>query len=174
LIRGDSVCTINPTHGRYPCRHPRLPLRSGRDRALLRRRVSRPSTRLPRDGGVRESDAQAQRVDRTAVRGSEAVAWAAAVPAAGACEGEHGGTADRGGAESQAAIERERLGTAPVAGWGRRVGRYAAAPACRNAVKHPLRLISRPCTRGHHCLPMTDGATAVSHDRLLQQPGPLC
>ncbi len=48
------------------------------------------------------------------------------VPASQAREGEYGGTIHRGGAEPEAPAECERLGTAPLARWGRRMRRFVA------------------------------------------------
>jgi hypothetical protein len=96
--------------------------RAGRA-SLLPCAVSGAGTEPPCNRGVQESDAETESVDRAAVRGGEAVAWDAAVPVSGTDEGQHGGIVHRGGTESQAAAERERLGAAPVAEWGSRVRR---------------------------------------------------
>jgi hypothetical protein len=45
------------------------------------------------------------------------VAWDAAVPVTRFAEGQYGRADDRGGAEPEAIVEREGVGTAPVAGW---------------------------------------------------------
>jgi len=69
-------------------------------------------------------DAQTEGVDRAAVRGSEAVARDASVPAPGSHEGEYGGADDRGRTEPEAIAECDGMGTASMAQWSRRVCRF--------------------------------------------------
>jgi hypothetical protein len=57
------------------------------------------------------------------LRGGETVARDAPVPLTGFAEGEHGRTVHRGGTESQTVVERDGLGTAPLAGGSRRFRR---------------------------------------------------
>src|SRR6185437_12256537 len=77
---------------------------------LLSRGVDGSDARLPRNRGVPEGDAQAEGVDRAALRRGETVARDATVPAPGIAEGEHRGAVHRGGAESETLIECDGLG----------------------------------------------------------------
>jgi hypothetical protein len=78
------------------------------------------------------------------------VAWDAAVPPTRAREGEHGGIADRGGTESEAAIERERLGTAAMARWECRFRRFATTNVRTAALKCCSRTVLRRIVGDSH------------------------
>ena len=76
------------------------------------------------------------------LRGSEAVARDKAVPVTRTTEGEHGRAVHRGGTESEANIECERMGASPLARWDSRHRRFNAAYLRRGILTHAPSVVS--------------------------------
>jgi hypothetical protein len=102
-------------------------------RAQSQRGGSGPGARLPRDGALRQGDAQTPSVGRAAVRGGERLARATPLPAPGTTEGQRRGAADRGGAEPEAPAQPTGVGPPTVperSHWDR-------APTSSRDARHP-------------------------------------
>ncbi len=101
--------------------------------------------RLPRDGGVRQGDAETQGLGRTALRRGERLARLAPLPAPRIGEGQRRRVAHRYRPEPQAPPQQTGLGTAPVAKRGtRRDAPGGGADSCRPAMTEALPDIRRP------------------------------